>query len=166
MLNRPYFHLKILGKLCLPCLPCLPRWAATAYYLLSSCIIYPISFTLQFGPFTSLLLEPPEPKIRSDWTEAFPGEKVSLQCVIQGVPENWNNTWFKNSSKIFSSGDTNTTGNTLILSVKSSHYGAYMCQAELQGRNVTTAKSTPHLITVHGKYLLLFSLKWHVMVKS
>uniref|UniRef100_A0A8C1MDH3 Ig-like domain-containing protein n=1 Tax=Cyprinus carpio TaxID=7962 RepID=A0A8C1MDH3_CYPCA len=94
--------------------------------------------------------KPPEPQIRSEWTEAFPGEKVSLECVIQGVPENWNYMWFKNSSKIFSSGDTNTTGNTLILSVKSSHYGAYMCQAELQGRNVTTAKSTPHLITVHG----------------
>uniref|UniRef100_A0A8C1Z3V2 Ig-like domain-containing protein n=1 Tax=Cyprinus carpio TaxID=7962 RepID=A0A8C1Z3V2_CYPCA len=94
--------------------------------------------------------KPPEPQIRSEWTEAFPGEKVSLQCVIQGVPENWNYMWFKDSSKIVSSGETNIKGNTLSLSVKSSHYGAYMCQAELQGRKVTTAKSTPHLITVHG----------------
>ncbi|XP_016144896.1 titin-like [Sinocyclocheilus grahami] len=96
--------------------------------------------------YTLTLKEPPEPEIRSDWTEAFPGEKVSLQCVIQGVSENWNYMWFKDSRKIVSSGETNIQGNTLTLSVKSSHDGAYMCQAELQGRKVTTAKSKPHLL--------------------
>uniref|UniRef100_A0A673HJV2 Ig-like domain-containing protein n=1 Tax=Sinocyclocheilus rhinocerous TaxID=307959 RepID=A0A673HJV2_9TELE len=57
--------------------------------------------------------------------------------------------WFSDSSKIVSSGETNIKGNTLTLSVESSHDGAYMCQAELQGRKVTTAKSTSHLLTVH-----------------
>uniref|UniRef100_A0A671NKC4 Zmp:0000001139 n=1 Tax=Sinocyclocheilus anshuiensis TaxID=1608454 RepID=A0A671NKC4_9TELE len=58
--------------------------------------------------------------------------------------------WFKDSSKIVSSGETKIQGNTLTLSVKSSHDGSYLCQAELQGRRVTTAKSKPHLLPVHG----------------
>ncbi|XP_050952868.1 titin isoform X3 [Labeo rohita] len=93
--------------------------------------------------------KPPEPQIQSNWTEAFPGENVSLQCVIQDVSKNWNYLWFKNSSEI-SSGEININGNTLTLSVESSHNGAYECQAELQDRNVTTAKSTSHSLTVHG----------------
>ncbi|XP_026099283.1 titin-like [Carassius auratus] len=93
--------------------------------------------------------KPPEPRIQSDWTEAFPGEKVSLQCVIQDVSENWNYTWFKDSSKIISRAETNIKGNNLTLSVKSSHHGAYECQAELQGRNVSTLRSKQHLLTVH-----------------
>ncbi|XP_052396786.1 titin isoform X38 [Carassius gibelio] len=93
--------------------------------------------------------KPPEPQIQSDWTEAYPGEKVYLECVIQGVSENWNYMWFKDSSKIVSSDETNIKGNTLTLSVKSSHYGHYVCQAELQGRKVSTARSTQHLLTVH-----------------
>ncbi|XP_052396778.1 titin isoform X30 [Carassius gibelio] len=93
--------------------------------------------------------EPPQPHIQSDWTEAFHGEKVSLQCVIQDVSENWNYTWFKDSSKIISRAETNIKGNNLTLSVKSSHHGAYECQAELQERNVSTVRSTQHLLTVH-----------------
>uniref|UniRef100_A0A8C2BUH5 Ig-like domain-containing protein n=1 Tax=Cyprinus carpio TaxID=7962 RepID=A0A8C2BUH5_CYPCA len=102
--------------------------------------------TQQSNAFQLNVKVPPEPKIQSDWTEAFPGEKVSLQCVIQGVSENWNYMWFNDLGKIFSSRETNIKGNTLTLSVKSSHN--YMCQAKLRGRKVTTAKSTPHLITV------------------
>ncbi|XP_073679755.1 Fc receptor-like protein 5 [Garra rufa] len=94
--------------------------------------------------------EPPQPQIQSEWTEAFPGETVSLQCVIEDVSKNWNYLWFIGSDKIDSSVETNITGNTLTLSVESGHNGAYECQAELQGRNVTTAKSTPHSLTVHG----------------
>ncbi len=106
--------------------------------------------------FSSLLLEPPIPQVQSDWTEAFTGEKVSLQCVIQDS-NNWNYTWFKGQDKIISSSETNIKENTLTLSVQSSHDRAYVCQAKLQDRKVTTAKSTPHLLTVHGKNLLLFS---------
>ncbi|XP_052396774.1 titin isoform X26 [Carassius gibelio] len=94
--------------------------------------------------------EPPQPHIQSDWTEAFPGEKVSLQCVIRDVSENWNYTWFKDSSKIDSRAETNIQGNNLTLSVKSSHHGAYECQAELQERNVSTVRSKQHFLTVHG----------------
>ncbi|XP_052396777.1 titin isoform X29 [Carassius gibelio] len=94
--------------------------------------------------------KPPQPHIQSDWTEAFPGEKVSLQCVIRDVSENWNYTWFKDSSKIDSRAETNIKGNNLTLSVKSSHHGAYECQAELQERNVSTVRSKQHLLTVHG----------------
>ncbi len=103
--------------------------------------------------FSSFLLEPPEPQVQSDWTEAFTGEIVSLQCVIQDS-NNWNYMWFKGQDKIVSSSETNVKENTLTLSVQSSHDGAYVCQAELQDRKVTTAKSTPHLLTVHGKNLL------------
>ncbi len=62
--------------------------------------------------------------------------------------------WFKGQDKIVSNGETNIKGNTLTLSVQSSHDGVYVCQAELQGRKVMTAKSTPHSLTVHGKNLL------------
>ncbi len=110
-------------------------------------------------PFSSLPLEPPEPQIQSDWTEAFTGENVSLQCLIQNVSENWNYMWFKRQDKIDSNGEANIKGNTLTLSVQSSHDGAYVCQGELQGRKVVTAKSTPHSLTVHGKNLILFSYK-------
>uniref|UniRef100_A0A8C1GBF8 Titin-like n=1 Tax=Cyprinus carpio TaxID=7962 RepID=A0A8C1GBF8_CYPCA len=91
--------------------------------------------------------DPPQPQVRSDWTEAFHGEKVSLQCVIQ-ASENWNYMWFKGQNKIVSNDETNIQGNTLTLSVQSSHDGEYVCQAELQGRKVTTAKSTPYSLTV------------------
>ncbi len=110
-------------------------------------------------PFSSLPLEPPEPQIQSDWTEAFPGENISLQCLIQNVSENWNYMWFKGQNKIVSNGEANIKENTLTLSVQSSHDGAYVCQAELQGRNVTTAKSASRSLTVHGKNLILFSYK-------
>ncbi len=103
--------------------------------------------------FSSLLLEPPIPQVQCDWTEAFHGEKVSLQCVIQDS-NNWNYTWFKGQDKIVSSSETNVQENTLTLSVQSSHDGAYVCQAELQDRKVMTAKSTPYLLTVKGKNLL------------
>ncbi|XP_058618661.1 hemicentin-1-like isoform X2 [Onychostoma macrolepis] len=92
--------------------------------------------------------EPPKPQIQSDWTEAFTGEKVSLQCLIKNVSGNWNYMWFKGQDKIVSSSEANISGNTLTLSVQSGHGGAYVCQAELQDRNVTTAKSTPHSLTV------------------
>ncbi len=67
--------------------------------------------------------------------------------------------WFNNSSKINSGGEANITVNTLTVSVQSSHDGLYVCQAELQDRNVMTAKSTPHSLTVKGKNLLSFYLK-------
>uniref|UniRef100_A0A8C1FGF6 Zmp:0000001139 n=1 Tax=Cyprinus carpio carpio TaxID=630221 RepID=A0A8C1FGF6_CYPCA len=91
--------------------------------------------------------DPPQPQVRSDWTEAFHGEKVSLQCVIQ-ASENWNYMWFKGQNKIVSNDETNIQGNTLTLSVQSSHDGEYVCQAELQGRKVTTSMSTPYSLTV------------------
>ncbi|KTF85245.1 hypothetical protein cypCar_00042318, partial [Cyprinus carpio] len=97
--------------------------------------------------YTLTLEDPPQPQVRSDWTEAFHGEKVSLQCVIQ-ASENWNYMWFKGQNKIVSNDETNIQGNTLTLSVQSSHDGEYVCQAELQGRKVTTAKSTPYSLTV------------------
>ncbi len=62
--------------------------------------------------------------------------------------------WFKGQDKIISSSETNVKENTLTLSVQSSHDGAYVCQAELQDRKVTTEKSTPHSLTVKGKNLL------------
>uniref|UniRef100_A0A8C1X6D7 Zmp:0000001139 n=1 Tax=Cyprinus carpio TaxID=7962 RepID=A0A8C1X6D7_CYPCA len=97
--------------------------------------------------YTLTLEDPPQPHVRSDWTEAFHGEKVSLQCVIQ-ASENWNYMWFKGQNKIVSNDETNIQGNTLTLSVQSSHDGEYVCQAELQGRKVTTSMSTPYSLTV------------------
>ncbi|XP_058618664.1 titin-like isoform X4 [Onychostoma macrolepis] len=99
--------------------------------------------------------EPPKPQIQSDWTEAFTGEKVSLQCLIKNVSGNWNYMWFKGQDKIVSSSEANIKGNTLTLSVQSGHGGAYVCQAELQDRNVTTAKSTPHSLTVKDEKVTL-----------
>ncbi|XP_059383283.1 carcinoembryonic antigen-related cell adhesion molecule 5-like isoform X5 [Carassius carassius] len=89
--------------------------------------------------------DPPKPQIQSEWTEAFHGEKVSLQCVIQDS-KSWNYMWFRDQNKIVSSDGTNT----LTLSVQSSHHGVYECQAELQNRKVMTTKSPPHSLTVHG----------------
>ncbi|XP_052450275.1 titin-like isoform X2 [Carassius gibelio] len=93
--------------------------------------------------------DPPKPQIQSEWTEAFHGEKVSLQCVIQDS-ESWKYTWLRDQNKIVSSDVTNIKGNTLTLSVQSDHGGVYECQAELQDRNVMTGKSPPHSLTVHG----------------
>ncbi|XP_051735704.1 titin isoform X4 [Ctenopharyngodon idella] len=91
----------------------------------------------------------PEARVQSEWTEAFPGEKVSLQCVIPGS-QNWIYKWFKGSENVVSSDERSIKDNTLTLSVKSGHEGEYACQAELEGRTVTTAKSKTHLLTVHG----------------
>ncbi|KAK7131942.1 hypothetical protein R3I93_018487 [Phoxinus phoxinus] len=91
----------------------------------------------------------PEAQVKSDWTEAFPGEKVSLQCVIRET-ENWTYMWFKGSDKIDHSDETSIKDNTLTLSVKSSHGGEYTCQAKLKDRTVKTAKSKSHPLTVHG----------------
>ncbi|XP_026055095.1 carcinoembryonic antigen-related cell adhesion molecule 5 isoform X4 [Carassius auratus] len=93
--------------------------------------------------------DPPKPQIQSEWTEAFHGEKVSLQCVIQ-ESESWNYTWLRDQNKIVSSDVTNIKGNTLTLSVQSDHGGVYECQAELQDRKVMTAKSPQHSLRVHG----------------
>ncbi|KAK7128507.1 hypothetical protein R3I94_016923 [Phoxinus phoxinus] len=91
----------------------------------------------------------PEAQVQSDWTEAFPGEKVSLRCVIRET-ENWTYMWFKGSDKIVSSDETSIKDNTLTLSVKSSHGGEYTCQAKLKDRTVKTAKSKSYSLTVHG----------------
>ncbi|XP_039545769.1 basement membrane-specific heparan sulfate proteoglycan core protein-like [Pimephales promelas] len=91
----------------------------------------------------------PEAQVTSDWTEAFPGEKVSLQCVIP-KSENWMYMWYQGSEKIDPTDETIIKDNTLTLSVKSSHEGQYACQAELKDRTVKTAKSKTHLLTVHG----------------
>ncbi|XP_056094332.1 titin-like [Rhinichthys klamathensis goyatoka] len=92
----------------------------------------------------------PEAQVNSDWTEAFPGEKVSLQCVIP-KSENWIYMWFKGSEEIVPTDETSIKDNTLTLSVKSSHKGdwEYTCQAELKDRTVKTAKSESHSLTVH-----------------
>ncbi|KAK2885871.1 hypothetical protein Q8A67_016708 [Cirrhinus molitorella] len=108
------------------------------------------SFSVESETVQVQVQKPPEPQIQSNYTEAFPGEKVSLQCVIQNVSKNWNYLWFKGSDKIVPSDKTSINGSTLTLSVESSHNGAYECQAELQGRKVKTVKSTPHSLTVHG----------------
>lgn len=110
------------------------------------------TFKLQFGLFSSLPLDLPKAQVQSDWTEAFPGETVSLQCVIPGS-ETWTYMWFKGSETIVSSDETGIKeDNTLTLSVKSSHGGEYTCQAELKDRMVKTAKSKTHSLTVHGKF--------------
>jgi len=96
-------------------------------------------------------LDLPEAQVKSDWTEAFPGEKVSLQCVIP-KSENWMYMWYQGSEKIDPTDETIIKDNTLTLSVKSSHEGQYACQAELKDRTVKTAKSKTHLLTVHGKF--------------
>ncbi|XP_016352995.1 titin-like [Sinocyclocheilus anshuiensis] len=130
------------------------------------------TLTLEDPPKAKLTVNP-------DWTEFFPNEKVNLQCEIEGGSSGWTFQWMRDSwtsedssvlaitirlnhkssligqkrfmgqNKIFSSGEANIKGNTLTLSVHSSHDGAYVCQAELQDRKVTTAKSTSHSITVH-----------------
>ncbi|XP_077060849.1 Fc receptor-like protein 5 isoform X2 [Siphateles boraxobius] len=91
----------------------------------------------------------PLAQVQSDWTEAFPDEKVSLQCVIPET-QNWNYLWFKGSEQIVSSDETSIKDNSLTLSVKSSHAGEYTCQAELKDRTVKTAKSKMYSLTVHG----------------
>ncbi|XP_043080655.1 titin [Puntigrus tetrazona] len=92
----------------------------------------------------------PKLQIQSEWTEAFPSEKVSLQCLIQNDSENWTYMWFRGSDKIVSGAESNMKGNSLTLSVQSSHDGEYVCQAELHHRKVTTEKSAPHSLKVHG----------------
>ncbi len=151
-----YFNVNIIPivhSLSLQCLSKIPTNCMNMLVLGS--VLSTLSDLIQ-TTFSSLLLEPPIPQVQSDWTEVFHGEKVSLQCVIQDS-NNWNYMWFKGQDKIVSSSEANIKENTLTLSVQSSHDGAYVCQAKLQDRKVTTAKSTPHLLTVHGKNLLLFS---------
>ncbi|XP_067227950.1 Fc receptor-like protein 5 [Chanodichthys erythropterus] len=99
--------------------------------------------------YTLTLQDLPEARVQSEWTEAFPDEKVSLQCVIP-VDENWIYKWFKGSENVVSSDERSIKDNTLTLSVKSGHEGDYACQAELKGRTVTTAKSKIHLLKVYG----------------
>ncbi|ROI42810.1 Basement membrane-specific heparan sulfate proteoglycan core protein, partial [Anabarilius grahami] len=106
-------------------------------------------FSVNSGILQVRVQDLPEARVQSEWTEAFPGEKVSLQCVIP-VSENWIYKWFKGSENVVSSDERSIKDNTLTLSVKSSHEGEYACQAELKGRTVTTAKSKTHSLTVHG----------------
>ncbi|XP_067226566.1 Fc receptor-like protein 5 [Chanodichthys erythropterus] len=98
--------------------------------------------------YTLTLQDLPEARVQSEWTEAFPGENVSLQCVIP-VSENWIYKWFKDSENVVSSDERSIKDNTLTLSVKSGHEGDYACQAELKGRTVTTTKSKIHSLKVY-----------------
>ncbi len=154
-----YFNVNIIPILISLSLQCLSKIPTNCMNMLVlGSVLSTLSDLIQ-TTFPSLLLEPPIPQVQSDWTEAFPGENISLLCLIQNVSENWNYMWFNNSGKMNSGGETNITVNTLTLSVQSSHDGLYVCQAELQDRNVTTANSTPHSLTVKGKNLLLLYLK-------
>ncbi|XP_021325564.2 basement membrane-specific heparan sulfate proteoglycan core protein isoform X2 [Danio rerio] len=95
----------------------------------------------------------PGPHIQSEWAEAYIGEKMSMQCL--NVPsmnelENWSFRWFKGSKEIVSNDGTYIKGNTLTLSVQSSHGGEYECQAKLKDRPVETAKSKTQQLTVHA----------------
>ncbi|XP_056305372.1 basement membrane-specific heparan sulfate proteoglycan core protein [Danio aesculapii] len=92
----------------------------------------------------------PLPHIQSEWIEAFPGEKVSMQCVLQDTSENWIYLWFRGSVELVHNNVTSIKGNNLTLSVQSNHYGEYECQAELKGRMVKTAKSKTQSLTVHA----------------
>ncbi|XP_051516518.1 titin-like [Myxocyprinus asiaticus] len=107
-------------------------------------------FSVRSENIEVIVKERPVPQVRSDWTEAFPGETVSLQCVIQGVSENWIYMWFRDMEKIGSSDHENRAGNNLSLSVNPSHDGAYKCQAELQGRSVKTDISPQFQLKVYG----------------
>ncbi|KAI7794616.1 putative titin-like [Triplophysa rosa] len=100
---------------------------------------------------TVTVKEIPQAQLNSEWKDAFPGETVSLQCVIPGVSENWIYMWFRNEKTVSSGPDTNVYGNTLSLSVKSHHTGLYMyvCQAQLERRSVTSAKSTQHSLNIY-----------------
>lgn len=102
--------------------------------------------------FSFYPLERPEPHIQSEWTEAFSGEKMSMQCVLQNTSDNWSFRWFKSSKEIASIEETKIKGNNLTLSVRSSHIGEYECQAELKDRRVETVKSKKQQLTVHGRF--------------
>ncbi|XP_073731042.1 hemicentin-1 isoform X2 [Misgurnus anguillicaudatus] len=101
---------------------------------------------------TVIVKDPPSVKVVSDWTDAFPGETVTLQCVIQDISENWTYNWYKNGNIVSSVPDTQINGNTLSISVKPDQSGTYkyVCYAELEGRSVMTGKSSLHLLKVYG----------------
>ncbi|XP_073731035.1 obscurin [Misgurnus anguillicaudatus] len=94
----------------------------------------------------------PSVKVVSNWTDAFPGETVTLQCEIQNTSENWTYKWFKNGNIVSIGPDTQINGNTLLISVKPGQSGTYtyVCQAELEGRSVKTKESLSHSFKVHG----------------
>nr|XP_055044995.1 titin-like isoform X2 [Misgurnus anguillicaudatus] len=100
---------------------------------------------------TVIVKDPPSVNVVSDWTDAFPGETVTLQCVIQDISENWTYNWYKNGNIVSSVPDTQINGNTLSISVKPDQSGTYKyaCYAELEGRSVMTGKSL-HLLKVYG----------------
>ncbi|XP_073669069.1 Fc receptor-like protein 5 isoform X2 [Paramisgurnus dabryanus] len=100
---------------------------------------------------TVTVKDPPSVKVVSDWTDAFPGETVTLQCVIQDTSEKWTYTWFKDRNIVSSGPDTQINGNTLSISVKPGQSGTYtyVCQAELEGRSVKTKESSSHSFKVH-----------------
>ncbi|XP_049318752.1 hemicentin-1 isoform X2 [Astyanax mexicanus] len=95
---------------------------------------------------------PPEPKITqtSGWERVFPGEKVTLKCVILDKPTDWNYVWLLNNNPVAGSGDTLT-----ISSIKQGQGGHYTCQTELQNRPKTQVKSSSFTLTVYGNPNLL-----------
>ncbi|XP_022518032.2 hemicentin-1 isoform X3 [Astyanax mexicanus] len=90
---------------------------------------------------------PPEPKITqtSGWERVFPGEKVTLKCVILDKPTDWNYVWLLNNNPVAGSGDTLT-----ISSIKQGQGGHYTCQTELQNRPKTQVKSSSFTLTVYA----------------
>ncbi|KAG9269272.1 hemicentin-1-like isoform X1 [Astyanax mexicanus] len=95
---------------------------------------------------------PPEPKITqtSGWDRVFPGEKVTLKCVILDKPTDWNYVWLLNNNPVAGSGDTLT-----ISIINQGQGGHYTCQTELQNRPKTQVKSSPFTLTVYGNPTLL-----------
>lgn len=105
--------------------------------------------------FLFFSLEIPVPSLNqtTPWSDFFPGEKVSLKCVMSSP--NWIYTWYKNKTKVQADGSVSFDSNGATLSISSAsaaHKGQYTCSGELKGRSVISKASSQLHLTVYGEF--------------
>ncbi|XP_065142787.1 high affinity immunoglobulin epsilon receptor subunit alpha-like [Paramisgurnus dabryanus] len=104
--------------------------------------------SINSGKMKVQVKEPPQPQLSKEpLLELFyPTEKVTLTCLINENPNDWEYEWYRNEIKLSKDNDISLSGKTLsINSAKSSHSGNYKCKAKHLRRSPVTTNETEAL---------------------
>ncbi|XP_030278896.1 obscurin [Sparus aurata] len=101
------------------------------------------------------VLEIPVPSLKKStpWSDVFPDESVKFSCEMKDSSD-WIYTWYRDGQEVQADGVVSFDSSRATLSINSAspvHAGQYTCMGSLNGRSVSSRKSSGFNLTVHDK---------------
>lgn len=99
----------------------------------------------------------PSLKKSTPWSDVFPDESVKFSCEMKDSSD-WIYTWYRDGQEVQADGVVSFDSSRATLSINSAspvHAGQYTCMGSLNGRSVSSRKSSGFNLTVHGEFSFL-----------